>query len=386
MSVFSQLMMKKRGSKIFINPKLVAVGNGITIDKGIATSSDNSYLKIDYIFDINHYNTWKFKTKVYFKSLKGNIFANINQDQVGFRIGTDSDRNRYYMLISIASGNWNRNVSSPNNSAVTNVWTWIEAEYTGSNYILRTSTDGETWTEQINVSMGTKASNGASSVYGFFGSGIQGSTEFLNGYIDLLETKLYANGELWFECANDTGIFGKVLDYIQSTGTQRIDTLIPKETNIKAKLIVQSQNDSGNTVILGYGTKGGQWFGTNNAYYGIGGGQVFSYGSNTKVEADITILYQDSISVTIGNETKTRNYVSSSGADNDKYSLFNMEGLYPASCKIFSCKIWDYDTNELLRNYIPIRRTTDNALGLLDLTNGQFFANAGTGTFIGSDE
>lgn len=207
MSVFSQLMMKKRGSKIFINPKLVAVGDGITINNGIATSSDNSYLKIDYIFDINHYNTWKFKTKVYLKILNGNIFANINQDQVGFRIGTNSDRNRYYMLISISKGNWNKNVSSPNNSAVTNVWTWVEAEYTGTNYILRTSTDGETWTEQINVSMGTKASNGDSSVYGFFGSGIPGSTEFLNGYIDLLETKLYANGKLWFECANDTGVF-----------------------------------------------------------------------------------------------------------------------------------------------------------------------------------
>lgn len=207
MSVFRQLMMKKKGSKIYINPKLIAIGDGITIDNGIATSIDNSYLKIDYIFDINHYNTWKFKTKVYFKSLQGNIFANINQDQVGFRIGTDSAHNRYYMLISISKGNWNRNVSSANNSAITNVWTWVEAEYTGSNYILRTSTDGEIWTEQINVSMGTKASNGDSSVYGFFGSGIPGSTEFMNGYIDLMETKLYANGELWFECANDTGIF-----------------------------------------------------------------------------------------------------------------------------------------------------------------------------------
>lgn len=207
MSVFRQLMMKKKGSKIYINPKLIAIGDGITIDNGIATSSDNSYLKIDYIFDINHYNTWKFKTKVYFKSLQGNIFANINQDQVGFRIGTDSDRNRYYMLISISKGSWNRNVSSANNATVTNVWIWVEAEYTGSNYILRTSTDGESWTEQINVSMGTKASNGDSSVYGFFGSGIPGSTEFMDGYIDLMETKLYANGELWFECANDTGIF-----------------------------------------------------------------------------------------------------------------------------------------------------------------------------------
>ena len=216
MSVFRQLMMKKKGSKIYINPKLIAIGDGITIDNGIATSSDNSYLKINYIFDINHYNTWKFKTKVYFKSLQGNIFANINQDQVGFRIGTDSDRNRYYMLISISKGSWNRNVSSANNVAVTNVWTWVEAEYTGSNYILRTSTDGEIWTEQINVSMGTKASNGDSSVYGFFGSAIPGSTEFLNGYIDLMETKLYANGELWFECANDTGIFTMPLTKVGS--------------------------------------------------------------------------------------------------------------------------------------------------------------------------
>ena len=50
-----------------------------------------------------------------------------------------------------------------------------------------------------------------------------------------------------------------------------------------------------------------------------------------------------------------------------------------ALAKLYSCKIYSGETLE--RDFVPVRRKSDNVLGLLDLANGGFYANAGTGTF-----
>ena len=50
-----------------------------------------------------------------------------------------------------------------------------------------------------------------------------------------------------------------------------------------------------------------------------------------------------------------------------------------ASIKIYSAKIWNDGT--LVRDFVPARRESDGVLGMYDLANGQFYTNAGTGTF-----
>ena len=40
-----------------------------------------------------------------------------------------------------------------------------------------------------------------------------------------------------------------------------------------------------------------------------------------------------------------------------------------------------YDNNTLVRDMIPVRRNSDNAVGMYDRVSDTFFANAGTGTF-----
>ena len=47
--------------------------------------------------------------------------------------------------------------------------------------------------------------------------------------------------------------------------------------------------------------------------------------------------------------------------------------------KLYSCKFYDGDT--LIRNYIPCYRNSDNEVGLYDLVNNVFYANKGTGAF-----
>ena len=51
--------------------------------------------------------------------------------------------------------------------------------------------------------------------------------------------------------------------------------------------------------------------------------------------------------------------------------------------KLYSCKI--YSGTALVRDFIPVRRTSDGVLGLLDLAQGKFYTNAGSGAFSTGD-
>lgn len=173
------------------------------------------------------------------------------------------------------------------------------------------------------------------------------------------------------------------LEYLESTGTQYIDTGISKETNIVCELTVQSKDTSGNKIILGAETTGGQWFGTAGTVYGLGGSSNFDIDSTTKQKVTINIKYQTSISATINDITKTRTVASTGAFRYPTYRLFGLRGdgnEFFSSCKIFSGIIQDENGN-ILRKYIPVLRKTDNELGMLDLVEGKFYPNAGTGKF-----
>lgn len=61
----------------------------------------------------------------------------------------------------------------------------------------------------------------------------------------------------------------------------------------------------------------------------------------------------------------------------------NRAGVFNEPCdslRIYACKIWDGDI--LIRNFVPCKNEADE-LGMYDLVNKQFYANAGTGNFIG---
>lgn len=56
-----------------------------------------------------------------------------------------------------------------------------------------------------------------------------------------------------------------------------------------------------------------------------------------------------------------------------------------AITKIFECKVWK-DGTILTRDFVPVKRNTDNEVGMYDLVNNVFYANQGTGTFTGGEE
>lgn len=53
----------------------------------------------------------------------------------------------------------------------------------------------------------------------------------------------------------------------------------------------------------------------------------------------------------------------------------------PATASVYRCKIWNKTTSELLRDFVPCYRKSDEAIGMYDVVTGTFFTNGGTGTF-----
>lgn len=49
------------------------------------------------------------------------------------------------------------------------------------------------------------------------------------------------------------------------------------------------------------------------------------------------------------------------------------------NCRLYYAKIWS--NNQLVRHFIPAERNSDNVLGMLDMVNGIFYANNGSGSF-----
>jgi hypothetical protein len=45
-----------------------------------------------------------------------------------------------------------------------------------------------------------------------------------------------------------------------------------------------------------------------------------------------------------------------------------------------------YDNGTLVRDFVPVKRNSDNVIGLFDIVNNKFYTNKGTGTFTAGTE
>ena len=82
--------------------------------------------------------------------------------------------------------------------------------------------------------------------------------------------------------------------------------------------------------------------------------------------------------------TYTKNASNISGANMGiftqiDYTNTNMATSRVGAFKVYSFKMWDGDT--LVRNMVPVQRDSDDEIGMYDLMHGVFYPNAGTGTF-----
>lgn len=175
------------------------------------------------------------------------------------------------------------------------------------------------------------------------------------------------------------------LSYIQGSGTQYIDTGFKPNNNTRVVMDVESVADG---TFAFFGTRDSE---TSNSYilWQISATSVRSdYGANQAQQTVDDTHYR----VTVDKNEATCMYDSISiENESSTFSCTNNLLLFTtstagtvderkASAKLYSCKIYDDDL--LIRNFVPVKNESDQ-VGLYDLVEEKFYANAGTGAFTG---
>ena len=186
---------------------------------------------------------------------------------------------------------------------------------------------------------------------------------------------------------NDSFIFNNAyteVEYIESTGTQYIDTNFVASINTRLQLQTLF-NTTSNLGLYGGQVQdadtGLRVFTSGNTLYVAHGGnryqQTHSFSSNTIYTIDHTHTKF------LINGAST--YRTSSGTDyrNTNLAICRCNGfsgtIYTLNGRIYYCKIWDNDV--LKRDFIPCIRNSDNKPGLYDKVNKVFYVNKGSGEF-----
>lgn len=191
----------------------------------------------------------------------------------------------------------------------------------------------------------------------------------------------------------------KVLDWIQSDGYSYINTGYKAniddiiETDLQRIRYTLDFNDNFFFGIQNIDTtKGGLWVeqvtGSNKWYVRF---CSTSSANATCTNADqnnkIHITLKKESFVTSGGTTLTPSFA---GTINDtSLTLFGRISQDGNTVVCSIIKMWNFyitRNGSMKLNLIPVRRLTDNEVGMYDTVSKQFFGNVGTGKFIGSDE
>ncbi|MBR5291712.1 MAG: hypothetical protein IKU32_02220 [Clostridia bacterium] len=176
------------------------------------------------------------------------------------------------------------------------------------------------------------------------------------------------------------------VEYIQSSGTQYIDTGVKPTANTKvlARVNVLS-NPNRNAWLFGSRNANASsryeviWISGSSAYR-------FYYGTSNYTFSGVSSTGE--LTITTAASGATINGVSVTPAaatissENTMY-IFSCHGGTASNetsyMQLFSFQI--YEGNTLVRDFVPCYRKADTVVGLYDLANGVFYSNIGTGTF-----
>lgn len=196
------------------------------------------------------------------------------------------------------------------------------------------------------------------------------------------------------------------VDYIESTGKQYIDTEYIPTKNTKVDLELSFNGEyfpsATNTVLFG-ATEGTTIFQVNRAAAHYMPDYLYTWVDRT-YESGAKIYSQNGLNDIFSNKNtlsvqsgffKYANRemaIATKTTEHTTYTLLlfgaNTNGVstpYGAcNMRVYSFKI--YDNEQLIRDYIPCYRKSDDVAGLYDLVSDVFYTNAGTGKFnIGAE-
>ncbi len=191
------------------------------------------------------------------------------------------------------------------------------------------------------------------------------------------------------------------LEYIESTGTQYIDTEYDLDTNnltIKTKIREIGSKTGENDICGNQDTRNNRFV---VGYYGANSSFAYNRTGTNPAPANATIdlirTNDNEITYVYDGINQTK-YIIANGIKGSE-AVFS-QAIYPSSntIKIFqtgndnyflSCQIKYLQLisdDILVRNFIPAKRNSDGEVGMYDLVTNTFFTNSGTGEFIAGPE
>ena len=180
------------------------------------------------------------------------------------------------------------------------------------------------------------------------------------------------------------------LAFIQSSGTQYIDTnFIP---NHNSRVVADFQITASNAWQAVFGAWGYTTTYVNsfvflatssNVFRSDYGGISSTFSNSVSINARHTIDHNKK-TVTLDSATITHSHSSFTAPCKLNIFAGNTDGATSefANMKLYSCQIYDNDV--LVRDFVPCIKD-DGTIGLYDLVGKQFYGNAGTGVFTGSE-
>lgn len=175
----------------------------------------------------------------------------------------------------------------------------------------------------------------------------------------------------------------KRLEYIQSSGTQYINTGFNPNNNTRVVM------DLLYTGSEGISNEFGSWNSSNNASFiclTTGQNNLYPFYGNASKTVSVNRTARHTVDM-------DKNVVKMNGTTMITFDQMSFQCIYPmflccfnnagvtenmTSMRIYSCQI--YDNGTLVRDFIPCQ-TTSGDIGLWDDVNSVFYGNAGTGTF-----
>lgn len=175
------------------------------------------------------------------------------------------------------------------------------------------------------------------------------------------------------------------IEYIESSGTQHIDTEF--KANQNTRVTIDFTYLSGDVVFGAYDTGGKNGFGLQCAsgkwytYYGTSSGYGVAASANTRHLVDIN----KNVATIDGATLRTAAANTFQGSNPlILCALYNASTVgVNTSIMLYACKI--YDNGTLVRDYVPCKNA-NGVVGLYDFVNKKFYANAGSGAFAAGAE
>ena len=189
------------------------------------------------------------------------------------------------------------------------------------------------------------------------------------------------------------------IEYLQASGTQYIDTGYIHDNSTKVDMRIKFDSVSPQYQSF-YGARNSTadtakgfslWlnYAKFRRAFGASAANIDSHTVTTSTIYDIhldksgacTATPEGGTAIALGSATQggPLTFTDFLFAINQNASAGGRSPQFLTRAKLYSCKIFSGTT--LVRDFVPVRRTSDGVLGLLDLAHGTFYTNAGTGSF-----